>query len=210
MQIDLRDIPTYFINLDEHLEKRNSTEKLLSDLGFKNVTRISGVSNKNSRLGCTLAHAKALDTATRMSEGPFLILEDDIALRNNKMVFDLPEDIDAFYVGISRWGLYSGTGHRQISIEKYNNELYRTYNMLSAHAIVYFNKDYAKLLLKSYSFYEEASDVQDKANAELMKYYNVYAINNPVFYQQGINEKETNFLLPGQKSFNKFYASLLK
>jgi GR25 family glycosyltransferase involved in LPS biosynthesis len=210
MKIDIREIPTYYINLDDHVEKRKSTEKVLDSLGFKDVTRVPGVLNANSRLGCTLAHSKALETALESSKGPFLVLEDDILVRNKSTVFDVPDTADALYLGISRWGLYNGKGHRQISVEKHDDSIYRLYNMLSGHAILYFNEDYAKLLLKSYKFYELTSDVQDKANAELMKYYEVYGLTNPVFYQEGINEKETNFALPGPKAFDKFHSMLLK
>jgi hypothetical protein len=210
MKINLLDIPTYFINLDDHTDKRKSTEDLLEKLGFNNVNRVAGVYNENSRVGCTLAHAKALDLALERGGAPFLILEDDIALKNNKTSFDIPDTADAFYLGISRWGLYGGTGHRQISLEKHNEELYRIYNMLSAHAILYLNDEYAKMLLKSYKFYVDTKDVQDKGNAELMKYYEVYALSSPMFYQEGINEKETNFLLPGPKAYDKFKTMMLK
>lgn len=210
MLINVTEIPTYFINLDQHTEKRESTEAVLSELGFKNVKRVPGVFDSNSRLGCTLAHKKALETALDETDGPFLILEDDIKIRNRITTYDIPDSTDALYLGISRWGIYNGKGFRQISIERHSEDIYRLYNMLSGHAILYINREYAKLLVQAYQFYVDTVDVQDKGNAELMKYFEVYGLTNPIFYQEGINEKETNFLLPGPRAVGKFEALLLK
>jgi hypothetical protein len=182
----------------------------LKILGFENVTRVAGVPQANSRLGCTMAHSEAIRIALRKTDGPFAIFEDDIFIKNPNTKIDVPETADALYVGISRWGIYNGTGHRRISIEQHDRDLYRVYNMLSAHGIVYFNRDYAKLLLRSYEFYLHINDVQDKGNAELMKYFEVYGLADPMVYQDGINEKETNFTLPGPNSTNKFGAMVLK
>lgn len=208
--MNITELPVFYINLDEHVEKRESTEAVLASMGFTDVTRVAGVPHKNSRLGCTMAHAEALRVALNGSHGPFLIVEDDIKVKNPNVIVDVPDSADALYLGISRWGIYNGTGHRRISVEQYSPELFRLYNMLSAHAIVYFNRDYARMLLKAYDFYFVTNDVQDKANAELMKYFEVYGLRDPIFFQEGINEKETKFVLPGDNSVNKFGAMILK
>jgi len=196
--------------MDADVHKKESTESVLKILGFENVTRVVGIPQANSRLGCTMAHSEALRVALRETDGPFAIFEDDIFIKNPNTTIDVPDTADALYLGVSRWGIYNGTGHRRISIEQHDRNLYRVYNMLSAHGIVYFNRDYAKLLLRSYQFYLHINDVQDKGNAELMKYFEVYGLADPMVYQDGINEKETNFTLPGPNSTNKFGAMALK
>jgi len=202
--INLLDIPVYYINLDEDVEKRRSTEKLLGSMGFRSITRVSAIKEKSSKfLSVTLSHIKAIKTAIEKSDMPFLIVEDDIVLKNNKIVFSVPKTLDALYLGISKWGFYNGKGLLQLSTEKHDDDLYRVYNMLSAHAIVYFSKDYVQALLKSYKFFIEIAEAHDFVNAELMKYYDVYSVCNPVFYQSGYNEVNTNFLLSETISYDR-------
>ena len=208
--MEINTIPAFYINMDADVHKKESTESVLKILGFENVTRVAGVPQANSRLGCTMAHSEALRVALRETDGPFAIFEDDIFIKNPNTTIEVPDTADALYLGVSRWGIYNGTGHRRISIEQHDRNLYRVYNMLSAHGIVYFNRDYAKLLLRSYQFYLDTDDVQDKGNAELMKYFEVYGLADPMVYQDGINEKETNFTLPGPGATNKFGAIVLK
>jgi GR25 family glycosyltransferase involved in LPS biosynthesis len=210
MQIDIRDVPIYFINLDKDIEKRNSTENVLSNVGFKKINRIAGEVSENKILGCTLAHCKALEKAIDECDGPFLIVEDDIVLKNKNTIFNIPDNSDAIYLGLSMWGIYNGTGYLQTSVEKHDNDFHRLYNMLATHAIMYTNKEYAKLILKCYNFSIKTKHPLDLVNAELMKYFDVYALSDPMFYQEGVNDRWTNFTLPYRKSFGIEYASVLK
>ena len=208
--MEINKIPAFYINMDADTKKRESTESVLQILGFENVTRVPGTVGSGKILGCTLAHIKAIDTALQATNGSFAIFEDDIFIKNPNTKINIPETADALYLGISRWGIYNGTGHRHIAIEKYDRDLYRVYNMLSTHGILYLNREYAKLIMKAYDFFVSTSDAMDKANAELMKYFEVYALTDPMVYQDGINEKETNFVLPGPNFTNKFGAMILK
>jgi hypothetical protein len=204
MQIDIRDVPAYFINMDEHIDRRKSTESALDILGFKNVTRVTGVPGLGQNIGNAMAQMNAISIALESTNGPFAIFEDDIFIKNPNTVVDVPETADALYLGISRWGLYNGTGHKRISIEKHSRDLYRIYNMLSTHGILYFNRDYAKLIMKAYDFIVSTNEPVDKANAEMMKYFEVYGLTDPMVYQDGINEKGTNFILPGPNAVRKY------
>jgi hypothetical protein len=206
MKIDIKNIPTYFINMDEHTDKRKSTESALEILGFKNVTRVPGVGGFGQNIGNTMAHIKAISTALESTGGPFVIFEDDIVIKNPNTIIDIPETADALYLGISKWGLYNGYGHKIISVEQHSKDLYRIYNMLTTHGILYFNRDYAKLIMKSYDFIVSISEPVDKANAEFIKYFEVYGLTDPMVYQEGINEETTNFTLPGDSSADKFSA----
>jgi hypothetical protein len=208
--INILDIPVFYINMDQDVEKRNSLEKALSDKGFRSVTRIPGVGGLGKIDGITAAHIKTISYAIETVGVPFIILEDDVILNDIKYKLDFPEDSDAVYLGISTWGVYNGTGHKQISIEKYDENFYRVYNMLSAHAIMFLNLDYAKMILRSYDFFLSVSEPMDKANAELAKYFNVYGLEKPLFYQSGINQKYTDFSLPGPKGLSKKYATRLR
>lgn len=204
MKIDVRDIPAYFINIDEDIDKRKSAESVLGTLGFKNVTRIPGVTGFGQNIGNTMAQINAISTALDSTDGPFIIFEDDISIKNPKTVIDVPDTADALYLGISKWGLYNGFGHIHISIEEHSEDLYRIYNMLTTHGILYFNRDYAKLLMKAYNFLVSANEPVDKANAEFMKYFEVYALTDPLVYQNFMSEETTNFTLPGSNYTDKF------
>lgn len=195
MKVKLTDIPVYYINLDSEPEKRERLETTLTDLGWTNITRVRGVERSNRRAGCAESHHTLL-MRLQDEQTPFIVLEDDIAPYQFKRYVNIPEDADAFYLGLSRFGLYNGTGTRRISAEKKTPNVYRLYNMLAAHAILYVNPDYVKWLVRAIRFPRSINTNQDKARADTMKYWNIYGQNPAVFYQRGKNVKHTKITLP--------------
>jgi hypothetical protein len=194
--IDLLNTPVHYINLDSDTEKRDSMEKLLGNAGFKSVHRFSGTSSNVKSLGCAISHNSILKELSGEKE-PFLVLEDDIAIHRIKETIRVPLDANAYYLGLSMWGIYDGRGHKKISLGRHSPGTYRLYNMLAAHAILYTDPEYVKFLAKATEFNVYVKTNQDKARAETMKYWNVYASQIPVFYQRGKYEKYTKFALPG-------------
>lgn len=192
MIISLIDTPVYYINLSEHTHHKTAIQAELKELGFSSITRIEGVLDENGKSGCTKAHKKALEHLSE-TEDPFIILEDDARIANFVSSIEVPDDADAVYLGNSRYGLYGGRGTFRISAEKVSEDLYRVYNMLGAHAILYINKDYARFIKEKVNFFIETGDDHDKLRAETMKYFNIYALNHPLFYQCGEHSKVTNF-----------------
>ena len=78
----------------------------------------------------------------------------------------------------------------------------RIYNMLSAHSVLYLSEEYTSLCRRiSYNSYETAQH-QDIGFAEIQRYYNVYAFNDPLFYQTSSNG--TNQPLTSYASFEVF------
>ena len=196
MILNILDIPVLYINLDSAKEERARIEKMLTDAGFKDIRRIRGVQNKVKKTGVAYAHKRALIAALEI-EGPFIILENDVIIHNFKKKIEVPDDADAYYLGVSRWGLHHGKGIQKISAARYDIDTFRLYNMLSAHAILYLNKDYVKFLLRSVEFYLKLGTNQDKGRAETMKYWNIYAERIPIFAQSGKYYEHTAFSLPG-------------
>ena len=43
MKLDLREVPFYYINLDDAVERRNNTESQLKELGINNITRVPAI-----------------------------------------------------------------------------------------------------------------------------------------------------------------------
>lgn len=191
MKINLYEIPIYYINLDKDTEKRERLESALFDLGFENVHRFAGHYSKERAVGCATSH-NALLNKLKDLDTPFLVLEDDVEPAFLKSVIDnIPEDADALYLGNSAFGLWGSKGTLKISAKKENSTMYRIYNMLGAHAILYLNNDYVKFLARATSFMVDIKDNQDKSRAQTMKYFNVYAMDKPMFYQAGKHEKVT-------------------
>ena len=55
--------------------------------------------------------------------------------------------------------------------------------MLSAHSVLYLDEEYTSLCRRiAYNSYETGQH-QDIGFAEIQRYYNVYAFNDPLFYQ---------------------------
>lgn len=192
MIINLNKTPAHYINMPDHTHNKTAMQEQLAEYKFESITRHDGALDQNSKLGCTKAHHGLLNKLSDYEE-PFLILEDDARIANFRQHIDVPDDADALYLGNSKYGLYGGQGIFRISAEKINDDIFRVYNMLGAHAILYLNKDYAKFIAEKMSLFLETGDHHDKLRAETMKYFNIYALNRPMFYQLGEHESVTNF-----------------
>ena len=203
MNIDILDIPVYYINLDKDVEKREKLEDTLANLGFTNVHRFAGHYSKERAVGCATSH-NALLHKLKDTDTPFLVLEDDVEPAKFKSVIkDIPDNADALYLGNSIFGLWGPRGEPRIAAEKISSDIYQIYNMLSAHAILYLDNEYVKFLAKATDFMVSLKDNQDKSRAHTMRYFNVYATNNPVFYQAGKHEKVTNVSISKLNYFGK-------
>lgn len=195
MKIKLTDLPAYYINIDPI--KAAATENLLKSLGFKIITRFPGIKKDPKREGVAQSHKLMLEHLSN-AELPAIVFEDDISVYKFADNIEVPEAADAMYLGNSCFGLYNGIGRKRIAVEPYNSDTFRIYNMLAAHAIVYLNKDYVDFLNKAIEFNISVKTNQDKARAETMKYWNIYARKQPMFYQNGLHEQFTKIDLPSE------------
>jgi hypothetical protein len=215
IKLNITDIPVLYINLSFHEEKRNNIEKMLLKRGFKNVFRIEGVIEKNSTnqinpiIGCAKAKKNALNFSfSQFDENqPFIILEDDAKeTLFFKETIEVPDDFDAVYLGISTFGsvlFNNGEYHgvKYIEVLKINENIFKLYNMLSAHAILYKKNNYSKSLFSLYDHAISKNIHSDIISANEMKKYNVYGLKYPIFYQSS-SEKATNTSLTYQKLIN--------
>jgi hypothetical protein len=184
MHLEVKKIPAVYINLARDTEKNERMQKMLSELGFETIIRVEGFVFPEAHLaGCSLSHFTALDEV----DPPFIVFEDDCVVKNFRSEIEIPDDADAVYLGISSWGRMNAHSGPFVQYKKVTSELLRVYNMLGAHAILYISSEYASLCKKiAYHGYEIA-DHQDIGFAEVQKYYNVYAFNDPMFYQTSSN-----------------------
>lgn len=173
---------------------------------FTDWRRSPGFADTQKFNGVNLAHQNILNSLKDYDK-PFCVLEDDVEIRKFVKTVSVPDDADALYLGVSCMGGYSGTDQRQISAEKKSKNVYRIYNMLAAHAIVYFNKDYVQEMARVIEFCHKHEMPQDLGIAEVMKYWKVYALNEPIFYQKGNYEKYTNITIDEMKPLGPEFAS---
>lgn len=183
MNINLTNIPVYYINLDDQEQKRKQTESLLKQLGFKYVERFSAIRHEAGRIiGCARSHHAIL---SKDIKPPFIILEDDCAL-NKKFTAEvsIPDDADAFYLGISHWGRYLNHSGPYVHYTKVNNQIIRVHNMLATHAIMYLTPEYVDICKRvAYHYGYEVENHLDIGFAEIHKLYNVYSFDEPLFRQ---------------------------
>lgn len=184
MNLDLKNIPVIYINLDKDIEKNNYMNNMLKELNFKHIIRLEASCFPDRHLaGCSYSHYEALS----LLEPPFIVMEDDCRVKNFTTIIEIPEDSDAIYLGVSSWGRMNSHSGPFVQYKKVNDNLVRIYNMLGAHAILYLSKEYTSLCKKiSFQAYK-ISDHQDIGFAEIQRYYNVYAFDNPFFYQTSSN-----------------------
>ena len=105
LRLDLRDIPFYYINLDDAVERNERMKSILSELGIKNVRRISATKHETGQAGTARSMLNTIESAINPVVSPlgtpFVILEDDIAVKRWDPIIEIPENADAFYLGIS-------------------------------------------------------------------------------------------------------------
>lgn len=194
MKLKLTDIPVVYINLDEQTDRKEKLESSLEELGFKTVIRVSGFKDSIGKRGCAYSHAIALEEL----DAPFILLEDDCVPLNFVDEVEIPDDADAVYLGISSWGRMNGHSGPCVQWEEVEDHdgLLRVYNMVGAHAILYLNPDYIDLCKRiAYHGYLIA-DHHDIGFADIQKYYDVYAFDEPMFYQtssNGTNQKLSSY-----------------
>lgn len=184
MKINLLEIPAYYINLPDQKDRNENAFRTLTDLGFKTIIRVDGIRDPKANIvGLSKAYHGILSTA----KGPFIIFEDDIEVRNFQAEIEVPDDIDALYLGNSSWSVqdsYHGSFLRYTQ-SRTHKHLYRVYNMLCAHAILYLSDRYISACERTTHYCAYVSPWPlDVPLAENQKYYNVYTTNEPMFVQQ--------------------------
>ena len=185
MNLDLRKVPAIYINLPKDTDKNEYMYNMLSELGFETIIRIEASEFPLDRhlAGCSFSHFNALNEL----DVPFIVFEDDCKVKNFKPIIEIPNDADAVYLGISSWGRMNSHSGTCVQCEKVDDKLVRVYNMLGAHSILYLSKEYASLCAKISIHASIISDHQDIGFAEVQRYYNVYAFDDPFFYQTSSN-----------------------
>jgi len=185
MKINLLQVPIIYINLDNDVEKKQSLENLLANMGFKNVIRLPAVLNNDKpKIGLASSHFLALN----LFKPPFIILEDDVDIMHFQPFLEIPDESHALYLGNSQWGYSSGFSGFYLKYSHVSNfpELVRIYNMLSSHAILYLSDEYVEMCKKTAfycSTFEKYPLPFDVPIAYIQRFFNIFAVNRPFFVQ---------------------------
>jgi hypothetical protein len=105
-----------------------------------------------------------------------LLLEDDVATEADaNWTFAVPADADAVWVGISRYG--------KPIVQPINPSLSRIERMFSTHAVLYLSKSYKEHAMHCAEQCNSCWLPFDIGLSFYQKDFNVYALNQPAFFQ---------------------------
>lgn len=196
MKIDIKNIASFYINMDKDKSKNKDMIQLGKDLSLNNYTRSTGTYIANHpKSGCANSHFNILKDI----DGPTVILEDDCVIASGLTSFEVPDDADAIYLGLSNWGYLNNVSKlKNFNYKRHDvfQNVHKIDGMLATHAILYISKDYIDMS-KRISRWSADNDVHvDQGLASIQKYFNVYALSSPIFYQHS-NTDATNIKLKG-------------
>lgn len=193
MRLTLTNMPVYYINLDEDVDKATQLETWLTGKGFTNIIRWPGVKHPGKGIGCALAHNSLLRHLATV-DTPFIVLEDDVKPWRWANQIEIPDDADAYYLGLSKYGLVGNVGKLQVSAVK-TGKAWRLYNMLAAHGILYINSDYVRWIVRATQAMIDLGTNQDKARAQTLKYWNIYGPDKALIFQDGRHRLNTKVVM---------------
>ena len=202
MIINSQDLNIYYLTTGRAPERQAHLSKILKG---RKVTEVRPFElTDDPRSSGSLGHARLIEVGLshqrrNMPFQPFLILEDDVAFnREMPAFFDIPDDSDFCYLGISQLGMIKGKFQQKIIASEIDEDLVRIYNMLSMHAILICSFRGAAMYQKCMSDGYHHHRMWDTYMAQIQPWVNAYAFKNPIFYQTeelGGKQNATKFKL---------------
>jgi len=200
MIIDLKNTKVYLISpaTDKYRSRVNVVFDRLLDAGFNRIEFIRSIPSFNNMNSLTKTCIHIFNKEMNNNE-PFIIIEDDCELFYNYDTIDLPDDFDTLYLGVSQW-VYPHSieslslplhqrphilPNDQHTIQSYNENLTKIRGMCGTHAILYRSRNYLKVFMDIMKWGTALSDIlnHDLAFATLQNSFQVFALKNPMFYQ---------------------------
>jgi hypothetical protein len=183
MWIPFSEVTAVFIcpaHNEKYLARKAHMEALCASLGFKEVVHWrSGTENYPDCL--TIA---TIEIFRAFPDKPILLLEDDVEAQGLQG-FEVPDDADAVYLGLSKCGgsKIINRWHGDAVFAPHSAEQMRVMNMLATHAIYYHSAAYRRVVaayLEQYLGYKYFNDI---LMSRLQPCFRVYANKKPLFYQ---------------------------
>jgi hypothetical protein len=182
------DIKVVFIcpdNSSKYIGRKYTMLWLLQTLGFKHIEHFKSDDIPYPR--CLVKATR--DILQKYIDEPVLLLEDDVAYTDHCLV-DIPDDADAFYLGLSESGAAESTHpFRECDLCPSQFESISSLhtiqikNMLSAHAVLYLTRRYKEAVIHAMNRALEHNWTNDISLARLQSHFCIYGSKIPVFYQ---------------------------
>lgn len=175
---------------------------MVEEFKDENLTEVNPVIGIGKYKSGATGFCRMIDLALRNQDRsipfqPFAIYEDDTSkYREYPEFLNIPDDADILYIGISKCSMNDRKFHYNTYYKCVDSEVIRIYNMLSTHGIIICSASGALAVQKSVIETFHKNIGFDICLAYLQPYYNVYALKNPLVYQDskyGGAESETKF-----------------
>lgn len=191
----------HYIYLTTEMDPARATH-MKDLLSGKHRTKVNPPLGLNKQSSGALGHFKMVEQGLvqqdrKLKFQPYIMLEDDVSFtQNHPDSLEIPDDADIVYVGISSCGLgknrYWWTPTDVLKIKHVHGDTcVRIYNMLSTHAIMICSPQgasiYGKCMIETY--YKNKNNGGfgwDILLARIQPYFNVYALKNPIFFQDSL------------------------
>jgi FkbM family methyltransferase len=199
--LDLQKMPIYVIASEA---RRPEMLKRFTEQGLTPIF-LNGVKAITPSFGCNMAHYNALKLAYTNGIFPFAIFEDDVKFTEQFVkVIKVPKICDAFYIGLSRWGVIDGKALGERNVIKVTNDVENCChikNMLAAHGIIYVNKAWVRKCIKYIKWSNKFYIPQDIGNARLMQRSNVLCYSKPGVIQDPMYKECNTETIVDMKEF---------
>lgn len=172
---------------EKYHERKLHMDALLQRLGFNDIVHYK--SGTEAYPAC-LVNA-TIDILQTYMDISFLLLEDDVEFTEG-CEFDLPEEADAIYFGLSKSG---GSPYLNLCEDSaihipYSKTQSRVLNMLGGHAILYITPRYKQALIKILTHFKGTPYYNDVLMSRIQHKFMVLAQKKPFFYQSSKFNKE--------------------
>lgn len=196
MLLNVKELKIYLISpgIDKYKARVLTVFERLVTSGFNNIEYVKSVPGSNSTDSLSRTNLEIMKKELRNGcSRPFMILEDDVNILFEYDRIEVPDDADAIYFGVSQW-VYPyafntlGNGYHirtnsATDITDTSPLLTRIKGMTSAHAILFINQEYIRRFINLMTDRLSYITPHDLIFATMHASYNVYALKNPMFYQ---------------------------
>lgn len=209
--MDLRRVRVYLISpgTGKYEPRLRNAMDRLRRVGFREVEHVPSVPDESPTNSLSKTNLLIFEKE-KDRDGPFLVVEDDIqteGVPDDMWQVAIPQDAVAVYLGVSKW-VYPHAYHT-LSCSKHirlttpmdtvshDDRLVAIRGMTSTHAILFLDRPFLQTVSLCIRSHLPLRTPHDLVLATLQQHYKVYALKQPLFYQdlqQGGQQLETRLI----------------